>query len=43
VDDALKTINTIRLRDPKFNWWQRLPVIAQSTPNATLQLIGADD
>jgi dolichol-phosphate mannosyltransferase len=43
VDDALKTINTIRLRDPKFNWWQRLPVIAQSSPKATMQLIGADD
>ena len=43
VDEALKTINTVRLRDPKFNWWQRLPVIAQSSPKATMQLIGADD
>src|SRR5215217_7261802 len=29
VAQALKGIPTIRLRDPKFNWWQRLPVIAQ--------------
>jgi dolichol-phosphate mannosyltransferase len=43
VYEALKTINTIRLRDPKFNWWKRLPVIAQSSPRATMQLIGADD
>jgi dolichol-phosphate mannosyltransferase len=43
VDEALKTISTVRLSDPKFNWWQRLPVIAQSSPQATMQLIGADD
>jgi hypothetical protein len=43
VAEALKTVNTVRLRDPKFNWWQRLPVITQSSPKATLQLIGADD
>jgi hypothetical protein len=45
VDEALKTIPTIRLRDPKFNWWQRLPVIAQNTKasQGTVQLIGADD
>jgi hypothetical protein len=43
VDQALKTIRTIRLRDPKFNWWQRLPVIAKSPSQATIQLLGADD
>ena len=43
VDAALQTIHTIRLRDPKFNWWQRLPVITQSSPKPTMQLIGADD
>jgi hypothetical protein len=43
VAEALKTVNTVRLRDPKFNWWQRLPVIAQRSPKATMQLIGADD
>ena len=43
IDEALKTIHTVRLRDPKFNWWQRLPVIAQSAPTTTMQLIGADD
>jgi dolichol-phosphate mannosyltransferase len=41
VDKALETIPTVRLRDPKFNWWQKLPVVApySSTP----QLVGADD
>jgi hypothetical protein len=38
VDEALKAIPTIRLRDPKFNWWQRLPVIAQNSSQATIQL-----
>jgi len=41
VAQALKGIPTIRLRDPKFNWWQRLPVVAQYSP--TTQLVGADD
>src|SRR5689334_5333664 len=41
VAQALKEIPTIRLRDPKFNWWQRLPVIAQYS--STIQLVGADD
>jgi dolichol-phosphate mannosyltransferase len=27
VDQALKSIPTIRLRDPKFNWWRRIPVV----------------
>ena len=33
----------IRLRDPKFNWWQRLPVIARDSSGAVMQLAGADD
>ena len=43
VDEALMTINTVRLRDPKFNWWQKLPVIAQSSTTSRMQLMGADD
>ena len=27
VDEALKSIPTIRLRDPRFNWWKRLPLV----------------
>ena len=43
VADALRAIPTNRLRDPKFNWWQRLPVIVQSISTTTTQLVGADD
>jgi hypothetical protein len=43
VNEALKTIRTVRLRDPKFNWWQRLPVIAQHSNQPTIQMLGADD
>jgi dolichol-phosphate mannosyltransferase len=43
VAGALKGIRTVRLRDPKFNWWQRLPVIAQGSSKVTMQPIGADD
>ena len=43
VAEALKGIPTVRLRDPKFNWWQKLPVIAQSVSTPTTQLVGADD
>jgi glycosyltransferase involved in cell wall biosynthesis len=38
IAEALKQIPTIRLRDPKFNWWQRLPVITDSFPSATNEL-----
>jgi hypothetical protein len=41
VAQALKGIRTIRLRDPKFNWWQRIPMIAQYS--SAPQLVGADD
>jgi hypothetical protein len=43
VDEALKTVRAVRLRDPKFNWWRRLPVIARDSSNPAIQLIGADD
>lgn len=44
VDQALKRIPTLRLRDPRFNWWQKLPVIAESSSGLnTMQLAGADD
>ncbi|HET9914817.1 MAG TPA: glycosyltransferase family 2 protein [Anaerolineales bacterium] len=43
VDRALKRISTVRLRDPKFNWWQKLPMIAQNASGATMQPIAADD
>jgi len=42
VDMALKTIPTIRLRDPKFNWWQRLPVVTNLSFGAR-QFAAADD
>ena len=42
VDAALKTIPTIRLRDPKFNWWQRLPVVT-NLPIGSRQFAAADD
>jgi hypothetical protein len=42
VDEALKTIPTIRLRDPKFNWWQRLPVVTD-LPIGSRQFAAADD
>jgi len=43
VDEALQSIPTTRLRDPKFNWWQHLPVIAPRYAKAKIQLAGADD
>jgi dolichol-phosphate mannosyltransferase len=43
VAEALKGIPTIRLRDPKFNWWQKLPVVAQGSTTTNMQFVGADD
>jgi glycosyltransferase involved in cell wall biosynthesis len=43
VAEALKGIRTIRLRDPQFNWWQKLPVIARDSSGAAMQLTAADD
>jgi hypothetical protein len=43
VAEALKGIPTMRLRDPKFSWWQKLPVIAQNSSTANMQFVGADD
>ena len=42
VDEALKAIPTIRLRDPKFNWWQRLPIVTNISMGSR-QLAAADD
>ncbi len=42
VDEALKTIPTIRLRDPKFNWWQRLPTVTNLSIGSG-QFAAADD
>jgi len=43
VAKALEKIPTIRLRDPQFNWWQKLPVISGSVSTASAQFTGADD
>ena len=43
VAEALTAIPTVRIRDSKFNWWQRLPVVANNTATAPMQLVGADD
>ncbi len=43
VAEALTAIPTVRMRDSKFNWWQRLPVVANNTATAPMQLVGADD
>lgn len=43
VAEALTKIPTVRIRDPKFNWWQRLPVIANSVSSEPIQFAGADD
>lgn len=42
VSEALASIPTIRIRDPKFNWWQRLPVVGNSVKKMSLQFDKAD-
>ncbi len=42
VDKALETIPTVRLRDPKFNWWQRIPVVTNLSIGSR-QFAAADD
>ncbi|HEX2996566.1 MAG TPA: hypothetical protein VHP14_17200, partial [Anaerolineales bacterium] len=42
VNEALKPIPTVRLRDPKFNWWQRIPVVTNLSTGSR-QLAAADD
>ena len=42
VDKALETIPTVRLRDPKFNWWQKLPVATNLSIGST-HFAAADD
>lgn len=43
VAEALEKIPTVRLRDPQFNWWQKLPVISGNVSTASAQMTGADD
>ncbi len=43
VSKALEKIPTVRLRDPQFNWWQKLPVISGNVSAGSAQLTGADD
>ncbi|MBN2117993.1 MAG: glycosyltransferase [Anaerolineales bacterium] len=42
VNEALAQIPTVRLRDPKFNWWQKLPVVTNLSIGSQ-QLAAADD
>src|SRR6266508_2515588 len=42
VDKALETIPTVRLRDPKFNWWQKLPIATNLSIGST-RFAAADD
>ena len=42
VDKALEQIPTVRLRDPKFNWWQRIPVVTNLSIGSR-QFAAADD
>ncbi|HLO31349.1 MAG TPA: glycosyltransferase family 2 protein, partial [Anaerolineales bacterium] len=43
VAEALRGIPTVRLRDSKFNWWQRLPLINQKSLETRIPLAAADD
>ena len=44
VDESLRRIPTVRLRDPHFNWWQRLPnVLAKSLVPGERQFVSAQD
>ena len=42
VDKALESIPTVRLRDPKFNWWQRIPIVTNLSIGSR-QFAAADD
>jgi hypothetical protein len=42
VDQALRRIPTICLRDPKFNWWRRIPTVTNLSLGST-QFAAADD
>ena len=43
VRDVLRHIPTMRLRDPDYAWWQRLPVATSNLSPTALQWSGADD
>ena len=40
VAEALRNVQTIRLRDPQFNWWQKLPLVAQNPSAVAVPLAG---
>lgn len=42
VDQALRSVPTIRLRDPKFNWWQRIPTVTNLSIGST-EFAAVDD
>jgi dolichol-phosphate mannosyltransferase len=43
ISEALQQIPTLRLRDPNYAWWQRLPVATSHISPTALQLSGAND
>jgi dolichol-phosphate mannosyltransferase len=43
ISEALKHIPTMRLRDPNYAWWQRLPVTTSNVSLTAVQLSAADD
>lgn len=43
VADALMEIPTVRLRDPKFNWWQKLSTLPVAPSTAVITPAGAND
>jgi dolichol-phosphate mannosyltransferase len=43
IFEALKHIPTLRLRDPNYAWWQRLPVVTSNFSSTAMQVSAADD
>jgi len=43
VEQALRRIPTTRLRDPKFNWWLRLPFLGNLPASGSRQLAAVSD
>lgn len=42
ISDALRHIPTMRLRDPNYAWWQRLPLTTSNFSSTVVPLSGAD-
>src|SRR5512138_729319 len=38
VAEALRNVRTTRLRDPQFNWWQKIPVLIQNSSSAAVSV-----